>query len=57
MIAADPTLIGPPIDWFALSPLLVLLGAAMVLLIGGAFAPRGRVISTRCSPRRRAWHR
>ena len=40
MIAADPTLVGPPIDWFALSPLLVLLGAAMVLLIGGAFAPR-----------------
>ncbi len=40
MIAADPTLVGPSVDWFALSPLLVLLGAAMVLLVGGALAPR-----------------
>ena len=40
MIAADPTLVGPPVDWFALSPLLVLLGAAMVLLVVGALLPR-----------------
>ena len=40
MIAADPTLIGPPVDWFALSPMLVLLGAAMVLLVVGALTPR-----------------
>jgi NADH-quinone oxidoreductase subunit N len=40
MIAADPTLVGPPVDWFALSPVLVLLGAAMVLLVGGSLAPR-----------------
>ncbi len=40
MIAADPTLIGPPVDWFALSPILVLLGAAMVLLVVGALVPR-----------------
>jgi NADH-quinone oxidoreductase subunit N len=40
VIAADPKLVGPPIDWYALSPLLVLLGAAMVLLVGGALAPR-----------------
>lgn len=40
MIAADPTLAGPPVDWFALSPLLVLLGAAMVLLVVGALVPR-----------------
>ena len=39
MIAADPTLVGPAIDWFALSPVLVMLGAAMVLLVGGALLP------------------
>ena len=36
MIAADATFVGPPVDWFALSPMLVLLGAAMVLLVGGS---------------------
>lgn len=35
LFAAD-TLEGPAIDWFALSPLLVLLGGAMLLLVGGA---------------------
>jgi NADH-quinone oxidoreductase subunit N len=40
MIAADPTLPGPSINWFALSPMLVLLGAAMVLLVVGALTPR-----------------
>jgi NADH-quinone oxidoreductase subunit N len=40
VIAADATLIGPKINWFALSPMLVLLGAAMILLVGGALAPR-----------------
>ena len=40
MIGADPTLVGPPVDWFALSPVLVLLGAAMVLLVVGALVPR-----------------
>jgi NADH-quinone oxidoreductase subunit N len=40
VIAADPTLVGPHIDWFALSPVLVLLGTAMLLLVGGALAPR-----------------
>jgi NADH-quinone oxidoreductase subunit N len=40
MIGADPTLIGPPVNWFALSPILVLLGAAMVLLVAGALLPR-----------------
>ena len=38
LLAAD-TLQGPSIDWFALSPLLVLLGGAMVLLVGGALTP------------------
>ncbi len=40
MIAADPILLGPSVNWFALSPLLVLLGAAMTLLVVGAMAPR-----------------
>ena len=40
VIAADPTFVGPSVDWFALSPLLVLLGAAMVLLVLGALMPR-----------------
>jgi NADH-quinone oxidoreductase subunit N len=40
MIAADPVFVGPPVDWFALSPLLVLLGAAMILLVVGALVPR-----------------
>jgi NADH-quinone oxidoreductase subunit N len=40
VIAADPTFVGPSVDWFALSPVLVLLGAAMVLLVVGALAPR-----------------
>jgi NADH-quinone oxidoreductase subunit N len=40
MIAADPVLVGPSVNWFALSPILVLLGAAMALLVVGALAPR-----------------
>ncbi len=39
MIAAE-TFSGPPIDWFALSPLLILLGAGLVLLVVGALTPR-----------------
>ncbi len=31
--------VGPSVDWFALSPLLVLLGASLVLLVGSALAP------------------
>ena len=34
------TLVGPPIDWFALSPLLVLLGGAMFLLVVGSLTPK-----------------
>ncbi len=40
MIGADPVLVGPPVDWFALSPLLVMLSVAMVLLVLGALFPR-----------------
>ena len=41
MIAADvPSFAGPSVNWFALSPMLVMLGAAMVLLVLGALAPR-----------------
>lgn len=39
MFAAD-TLQGPPVDWFAVSPLLILLGGAMVLLVVAALTPR-----------------
>ena len=31
---------GPEVDWFALSPLLVLVGAALFLLVVGALTPR-----------------
>lgn len=37
MIAA---LQGPPVAWFSLTPLLILLGGAMTLLVVGAMAPR-----------------
>ena len=49
--------VGPSVDWFALSPVLVLLGAAMVLLVVGALLPRGRVTCTRCSPPPPGWRR
>ncbi len=32
--------VGPSIDWWALSPLLVLLGGGLVLLVGAALTPR-----------------
>jgi NADH-quinone oxidoreductase subunit N len=35
----EETLVGPEIDWYALSPLLVLLGAAVVLLVAAALTP------------------
>lgn len=38
MIAVD-TLQGPAIDWFAISPLLVLLGGGLLLLVVGALTP------------------
>ncbi|MDO8391123.1 MAG: NADH-quinone oxidoreductase subunit N [Actinomycetota bacterium] len=38
LLAAD-TLQGPKVDWFALSPILILLGGAMVLLVVGALMP------------------
>jgi NADH-quinone oxidoreductase subunit N len=39
VLATDGTLHGPPVNWYALTPLLILLGAAMVLLVVGALAP------------------
>ena len=32
---------GPEISWFALSPMLVLVGTALVLLVGGALLLAG----------------
>ncbi len=40
VFAAGDTLAGPSIDWWALSPLLVLLGGALVLLLAGSLVPR-----------------
>jgi NADH-quinone oxidoreductase subunit N len=40
LIGADTSLHGPSVDWLALSPLIVLLGAAMVLLVAAALTPR-----------------
>ena len=34
--------VGPSIDWYLISPLLVLLGGALGLLLGGALTPRWR---------------
>ena len=34
------TLQGPAVSWFALSPLLILLGGGLVLLVLGALTPR-----------------
>ena len=39
MFAAD-TLQGPPVDWLAISPLLILLGGTMVLLVVSALTPK-----------------
>jgi NADH-quinone oxidoreductase subunit N len=39
-LLAAGTLVGPSVEWWALSPLLVLLGGALVLLVGGALLPR-----------------
>jgi NADH-quinone oxidoreductase subunit N len=41
MIGADADVfVGPPIDWFHLSPLLILLGGGLTLLVLGALTPR-----------------
>lgn len=39
MFAAD-TLQGPSVDWFALTPMIILLGGAVVLLVVSALTPR-----------------
>jgi NADH-quinone oxidoreductase subunit N len=36
---AQASFVGPDVQWFALSPLLVLVGAALVLLLAGALTP------------------
>ena len=38
MLAQVP-FVGPEVDWFALSPMLVLVGAALLLLLVGALTP------------------
>ena len=39
-VFAVDTLQGPSVNWFALSPLIVLLGGTMVLLVGAALTPQ-----------------
>lgn len=39
MLAQVDSFVGPSIDWFALSPLLTLLGGALFLLVCGALTP------------------
>jgi NADH-quinone oxidoreductase subunit N len=38
-LLAQASFQGPDVDWFALSPLLVLVGAALLLLLVGALTP------------------
>ena len=40
MLAQLDTFVGPDVAWFALSPLLTLVGGALVLLVAGALTPR-----------------
>ena len=40
MPAQDAVFEGPEISWFSLSPMLVLVGAALFLLLAGALVPR-----------------
>ena len=37
--------VGPSIDWYLISPLLVLLGGALALLLGGALTPKWHMAS------------
>jgi NADH-quinone oxidoreductase subunit N len=39
-LLAQATFEGPPVDWWALSPLIVLVGGALVLLVASALTPR-----------------
>jgi NADH-quinone oxidoreductase subunit N len=39
VILAQAVFDGPEVSWFSLSPILVLVGAALVLLVGGALLP------------------
>ncbi len=39
MILAATNFVGPSIDWFAITPLLVLLGGGLLLLVGGSLTP------------------
>jgi len=40
MLAQTTDFVGPSIDWWAISPLLVLLGGGLVLLVAAALTPR-----------------
>ena len=40
LFAQASTFSGPPVDWFALTPLLILTGGALVVMVGGALMDR-----------------
>jgi NADH-quinone oxidoreductase subunit N len=40
LFAQASTFSGPPVDWFALTPLLILTGGALVVMVGGALMGR-----------------
>src|SRR5262245_20107311 len=40
MVFAQVTFQGPPVDWYALSPLIVLAGGGLVLLVAAALLPK-----------------
>lgn len=40
MLAQATDFVGPPIDWWAITPLLVLLGGGLLLLVSAALTPR-----------------
>ena len=39
MLQQLDTFVGPEVNWFALSPMLTLLGGALVLMLAGALTP------------------
>ena len=39
MLQQLDTFVGPEVNWFALSPMLTLLGGTLVLMLAGALTP------------------
>ena len=41
LLAATGPFVGPPVQWYALLPLLILVGGGLVLMVAAALMPRG----------------